>query len=40
MFISLLALSAIALWGVLATIVAVANDGYGPVPFDPNRSPA
>ncbi len=30
--IALLALTALALWASLATVVVVARDGYGPVP--------
>ncbi|WP_294179892.1 hypothetical protein [uncultured Schumannella sp.] len=31
----LLALGALALWGMIATIVVVAHDGYRAIPDDP-----
>lgn len=36
MFIVIL-LSAVALWGLIATVVEVRRDGYGPVPTDWSR---
>lgn len=32
----LLAIAAILLWSIIATIEIVARDGYGPVAFDPH----
>lgn len=32
----LLAIAAIAVWSIIATIEIVQRDGYGPVPFDPD----
>lgn len=31
-----LSLGALALWGAIATIVVVANDGYRAIPVDPD----
>lgn len=31
-----LSLGALALWGMIATIVVVANDGYRAIPVDPD----
>ncbi|MFC4138003.1 MULTISPECIES: hypothetical protein [unclassified Microbacterium] len=39
MFIVIL-LSAVALWGLIATVVELRRDGYRPVPTDWNRVPA
>jgi hypothetical protein len=35
----LLILTGLSLWAVVTTLLAIANDGYGPVPTDPTRSP-
>ncbi len=35
----LLSLASISLWGAIATIAAVAVDGYRAVPVDPNLLP-
>lgn len=32
-----LSLGALALWGIIATVVVVAHDGYRPIPDDPDH---